>query len=166
VAGCGRLHGLVIVGEWPSLKAGGDGGGLMSEEAEALLGRMLAAIGLTMGDVLVTTIIKCLPEKNALPTLAEATACLPLLREEMAIAQPRIICAMGPLAAQAMLGRNSPLLRLRGQWHAFDTIPLIATFHPAFLLANPEMKSAAWQDLQLLQKKYTALLSEQRQPVR
>ncbi|MFZ5765340.1 MAG: uracil-DNA glycosylase [Thermodesulfobacteriota bacterium] len=124
----------------------------ISGEARELLVRMLAAINLTMADVFLTNIVKC-PATNGPVTAEQAAACLPLLLRQLDLLRPRVICTMGQLASQVMLKSSAPLLALRGRFHTIRGLPLLATFHPSLLLKSPEMKKAAWQDLQLIQKK-------------
>lgn len=124
----------------------------ISGEARELLVRMLAAINLTMADVFLTNIVKC-PATSEPVTAEQAAACLPLLLRQLDILHPRVICTMGHLASQVMLKSSAPLLALRGRFHTVRGLPLLATFHPSLLLKSPEMKKAAWQDLQLIQKK-------------
>jgi DNA polymerase len=146
-------------------KAGQTSGSEDDQQAEALCGeagelltRMLAAIKLKRKDVFLTHTVKCLPPGNRAPEPDEINACLTFLHRQIEVLKPRIICTMGPLAARALLKTNDSFFLLRGRFHEFQTIqgetlPLLPTFHPAFLIKNPEMKKASWQDLQMLQKK-------------
>jgi uracil-DNA glycosylase family 4 len=158
--GCGQPD-VLIVAEWPS--------GEDDRQAEAfcgpageLLTKMLAAINLTRDEVFLTYAVKCLPPANRAPTADEINTCLNFLHRQIEIMQPRVICTMGPLAASTLLRSADSLFRLRGRFHDFQTaqgeiVPLLPTFHPAFLIKNPEMKKASWHDLQLLQKKIAIL---------
>ncbi len=140
---------LFIVGEYPN--AVDDACGVLGSGPEGdLLTKMLAAIGLDMERVYVTSIVKCRVPEGKLPTRAETAACLPFLMAQIEVVSPRVICAMGPLAAQILLKSRQPLVRLRGRFHQLNGIPLMATFHPSYLLRNIEMKVAAWQDLQAI----------------
>ncbi len=143
---------LLIVGEWPDQDE--DRSGLPFQgEAGNLLDRMLAAIGLGRDRVYLTNIVKCRPEADNAPQPQEIKACQPFLSRQIAVVAPKVICAMGPLASQALLHSREPLSRLRGRFHSFHGIDLMPTFHPAFLIANPELKRATWHDLQLIQKR-------------
>lgn len=121
-----------------------------SGEVRDLLGKMLAAIGIPLEEVYLTNILKCRPDEGEAQAMARH--CLILLREQIRAVGPRMILAMGPLPAAVLLHSAKPLLQLRGKIHDFHGMPLIATYHPGFLLRNQEMKKAAWLDLQLLQR--------------
>lgn len=143
---------LFIVGEFPGSED--DGSGLPFQgEAGELLVRMMAAIGLNRTDLYLANLVKCCPGDGHEPLAEEISACLPFLLQQIAAVQPKVICAMGGLAAQALLHSRKNLLQLRGTWQSCQQIPLMPTFAPAFLLRNPEMKKAAWVDLQLIQKR-------------
>jgi DNA polymerase len=141
---------LLIVTDAPS--AEDDRSGLpMGGEPGQLLDKMLGAIGLSRDAVYLSLLTRC-PAQD--PADKEAVdACLPFLLKEIMLVAPKVICAMGPLAAQKLLHTSKPLSQLRGRFHDFQGIPLIPTFSPEFLLKNPEMKKATWLDLQMIQKK-------------
>jgi len=123
----------------------------MSGEPGQLLDKMLGAIGLSRAEAHLSLLTRChAPEQ---PGKEAVDACLPFLLKEIMLVAPKVICAMGPLAAQKLLHTNKPLSQLRGRFHDFQGIPLMPTFSPEFLLKNPEMKKATWLDLQLIQKK-------------
>jgi DNA polymerase len=147
---------LFICGDLPTAQDESDNSPF-SGEALVLLTRMLKAIGLELSDVYLTTLIKCLPQVQASPgggpTPAMIKACLPLLIAQIEAVAPTVICVMGQLATQALLHTQTPLIRLRGRFHTWQQIALMPTFDPGFLLKNPEMKKAAWIDLQLIQAK-------------
>jgi uracil-DNA glycosylase family 4 len=148
---------LVIVTGWPS-EDDDRLSQVLSGQAGELFDKMLAAINLSRQDVFIIQVVKCLTPGNRLPKADEINTCLPFLLRQIEILQPRLICTLGPLAAVALLKREESLFRLRGRIHAYHTmqgavIPLLPTIHPAFLLKNPDLKKASWQDLQLLQKK-------------
>jgi uracil-DNA glycosylase family 4 len=158
--GCGQPD-VLIVAEWPSREDDRQAEAFCGPVGE-LLTKMLAAINLTRNDVFLTHIVKCLPPANRTPAVEEITTCLNFLHRQIEIMQPRVICTMGPLAACTLLRTDDSLFRLRGRFHEFQTVrgeivPLLPTFHPDFLIKNPEMKKASWQDLQLLQKKVATL---------
>lgn len=148
---------LFIAGDWP----GPDDDRLatpFSGEPGDLLDKMLKAIKLERKDVFLTHIIKCCPPANRNPGPVEVKACLPYLYRQIEVISPKFICAMGPLATQTLLKTNEPFLRLRGRIYHYSSIggrdiPLLPTFHPGFLLKNPEMKKASWNDLQLIERK-------------
>jgi len=141
---------LMLIGEWPNAFEDAEGV-LFSGPAGDLLARMLQAINLDMEQVYITNIVKCRATEERPPAAGEIKACLPFLIEQIETVAPKVICAMGPLAAQTMLKSRQPLVRLRGSWQQFHGTALMSTFHPSYLLKNSEMKKAAWLDLQLIQ---------------
>ena len=145
---------LLIITDAPS--AEDDLSGLsMSGEPGQLLDKMLGAIGLSRDAVHLSLLTRCHAPET--PKKDEVDACLPFLLREIMLVTPKVICAMGPLAAQKLLHTNKPLSQLRGRFHDFQGLPLIPTFSPEFLLKNPEMKKATWLDLQMIQKKLQSL---------
>ncbi|NOX25376.1 MAG: uracil-DNA glycosylase [Deltaproteobacteria bacterium] len=149
---------LFIVGEYPDTVDDANGV-LCSGPAGDLLTKMLAAIGLDLERVYFTNIVKCRASEEKLPARDEIAACLPFLMAQIEVVSPRVICAMGPLAAQVLLKSRQPLVRLRGRFRQLNGIPLLATFHPSYLLRNFEMKEAAWQDLQAIHGRLTSPVS-------
>lgn len=119
--------------------------------AGQLLNAMLQAIGLQRDEVYIANILKCRPPDNRDPKPGEVACCEPWLMRQIELIQPRMILAVGRIAAQNLLQSETPIGKLRGQVHRFrDTgIPLLATYHPAYLLRSPKEKRKAWQDLQL-----------------
>ncbi len=129
---------------------------ILSGKAENLLNKMLSAIKLGENDVYLTTIIKCCPLADKIPGPEEIKACRPFIARQISALTPRVIYTLGQAAAQAMLNTREPLLRLRGRFHQFESIPLLPSFHPSFLLKNTEMKKAAWHDLQMIETRLQA----------
>ena len=124
--------------------------------AGQLLDRMLLALGLTRsGDgapgperqVYIANTLKCRPPGNRNPTPAELAACDPFLQRQIALVQPRIVLAMGRFAVQSLLGSSDAIGRLRGRVHMLGAMPVVVTYHPAYLLRNPADKARAWADL-------------------
>ena len=101
-------------------------------------------------DVYICNIIKCRPPNNRTPESDEIVACQPFLWEQLRAIGPRFICALGGPAAQTLLQTKEPISRLRGRFHDYHGIPLLPTFHPAFLLRNPNEKKTVWEDMKLL----------------
>jgi uracil-DNA glycosylase len=117
-------------------------------QAGKLLDNMLAAIKLKRGkNVYIANIVKCRPPGNRNPEANEIAQCLPYLERQIALIQPRLIVALGKVAANALLGRDATIASLRGMLHDYHGIPLIVTYHPAYLLRSPSEKAKAWQDL-------------------
>ena len=125
--------------------------------AGRLLTKMLSAIDLTREEVFIGNILKCRPPKNRDPLPDEVRNCESHLQAQLAIIQPALICTLGRIAAQTLLGISSPLGKLRGSLHDYQGIHLIATYHPAALLRNPNWKRGAWEDLLLLRREYDRL---------
>ncbi len=117
--------------------------------AGKLLNPMLQAIGLKREQVFIANILKCRPPENRDPAPLEAASCRPFLERQIALIQPRIILAVGRIAAQNLLNTDTPIGKLRGRVHRFGAqgIPLVVTYHPAYLLRSPREKSKAWDDL-------------------
>lgn len=126
----------------------------MEEGEESLLGKMLQAIKIKPHQIFVTNIVKCKSE-NTDPAYQKemATNCLSHTRQQIRIMQPAMICTMGQLSSQTVLQTSNQLMALRGHFHTFMDLPLMATYHPSQLLTIPELKKAAWYDLQLMQRK-------------
>ncbi len=141
---------LFIVGEWPNFSDDAEGNLFSGSEGD-LLAKMLRAIGLDMEQVYISSVVKCRASEEKPPTSLEIVTCLPFLIAQIEVVAPKVICAMGPLAAHTLLKSKQPLVRLRGRWQQFKGVPLMATFHPSYLLKNPEMKKATWVDLQAIQ---------------
>jgi uracil-DNA glycosylase len=122
-------------------------------EAGKLLDNMLMSIKLKRGDnVYIANIVKCRPPGNRAPDADEIAACLPYLQRQIELIQPKLIVALGKVASNALLGKEATLASLRGTLHDYRGIPLIVTYHPAYLLRSPSEKAKVWQDLCLAVK--------------
>jgi DNA polymerase len=117
--------------------------------AGLLLTEMLRAIGLTREEVFITNILKCRPPNNRDPRADEVESCNDYLQRQLKLIQPKIILAVGRIAAQTLLKTDMTLARLRGKVHAYNNTPVIVVYHPAYLLRSLPEKRKAWQDLQL-----------------
>ena len=116
--------------------------------AGKLLDNMLKALGLDrQHKVYIANVLKCRPPANRNPLPQEVAQCEPFLRRQIQLLQPRIILAMGRFAVQSLLGSNDPIGKLRGKVHRHGEIPVVVTYHPAYLLRNPADKARAWDDL-------------------
>ena len=140
----------LIIGEAPGKTEDLQGEPFVGRAGQ-LLNAMLFAAGLTREQVYIANILKCRPPNNRDPEPEEVVRCEPWLMRQIALIQPRIILAVGRIAAQNLLKTDTPIGKLRGSLHQLgDTgIPVIATYHPAYLLRSPLEKRKAWQDLQL-----------------
>ena len=139
----------MIVGEAPGADEDRQGEPFVGRAGQ-LLNEMLNAIGLQREQVYIANILKCRPPNNRDPKPEEAASCSPYLQRQIELIQPKVILALGRIAAQRLLQSNTSLARLRGQLHHLETTqcPLIVTYHPAYLLRSPAEKRKAWEDLQ------------------
>ena len=125
--------------------------------AGKLLDSMLAALGLKRGEgVYIANILKCRPPQNRDPLPAEAAACRGFLDRQIALVQPRVIVALGRVAAQNLLSSEIPIGKMRGQRFVYQGIPVVVTYHPAYLLRSPQEKAKAWADLKLARQVFQA----------
>lgn len=138
---------LMFIGEGPGAEEDRQGLPFVGAAGE-LLTRMIQAIDMTRQEVYIANVVKCRPPGNRDPQPDEISACRGYLERQIALVRPKLIVALGKIAAQALLGNDSPVGRMRGQWHQFGTIPLMVTYHPAALLHNPALKRPTWEDLQ------------------
>ncbi len=147
---------LLIVGDWCRADQQGVSGSLlMGADEDMMLARMMKAIKLEEDKYFVTSVIKCALKKGQQPKAEHVTSCLSFLHRQIHVLKPEVILAMGMIGARALLKKSEPLSRLRGRFHPFTpgegkAIPLMPTYHPNYLLQNPEMKQATWSDLQVL----------------
>lgn len=147
VFGCGSATArLVLVGEGPGREEDLQGIPFVGE-AGRLLERMLFAMGLSRDEVYICNVVKCRPPGNRDPAPPEIAACEPFLARQLTAIRPRVILALGRFAAQTLLQDDAPVSRLRGHWRSYQGLPLMPTYHPAFLLRNPVAKREAWEDL-------------------
>jgi DNA polymerase len=144
---------LVFVGEAPGREEDLQGRPFVGAAGQ-LLTKMIRAMGLAREDVYICNVLKDRPPENRTPEPKEIAACLPFLEQQLAIIQPKVMCALGAVAAKALLGPPVSITDIRGKVHDYHGIPLVPTFHPAYLLRNPSAKRLAWQDL----KRVKALL--------
>jgi len=138
---------LVFVGEGPGHDEDVQGEPFVGR-AGKLLTQMIEAMGLRRADVYICNVVKCRPPENRLPEKDEIAACSPFLIRQLEVIQPKVICCLGACAAQTLLQTNQGISRFRGEWLAWRGSRLIATYHPAYLLRNPNAKGEVWKDLQ------------------
>lgn len=142
---------LVFVGEGPGREE--DEVGLpFVGEAGRLLTKIIQAMGLSREEVYICNVVKCRPPRNRDPEEDEVETCLPFLKEQLKLIRPEVICALGRVAAQALLGREFKITSERGHWYSFMDISLMPTYHPAYLLRNPSAKRQVWEDVQKIMK--------------
>ncbi|MFO7640393.1 MAG: uracil-DNA glycosylase [Candidatus Competibacteraceae bacterium] len=147
----------LIVGEAPGADEDRQGEPFVGR-AGKLLDPMLQAIGLQREQVYIANILKCRPPDNREPTPAEAASCRPFLHRQIDLIRPRIILAVGRVAAQNLLETETPIGKLRGRVHTFSParLPLVVTYHPAYLLRSPREKRKSWDDLRLARRALAA----------
>jgi DNA polymerase len=151
VCGVGnRSADWLIIGEAPGADEDRQGEPFVGRAGQ-LLNEMLRAAGLAREQVFIANILKCRPPNNRDPKPAEVEQCLPYLQQQIARIQPRLILVVGRIAAHNLLGVNTPIGRLRGQVHYYGAtnIPVVVTYHPAYLLRSPGQKRKSWDDLML-----------------
>jgi uracil-DNA glycosylase family 4 len=143
---------LMFVGEAPGADEDRQGQPFVGKAGQ-LLTKMIEAMKFSRDDVYICNVVKCRPPENRNPEPDEITACEPFLKAQVASVRPKVIVTLGKFAAQALLRDQTAITRLRGQWREYEGIPLMPTFHPAYLLRVPTEKKLAWGDLQEVMKK-------------
>ncbi len=138
---------LVFVGEGPGADEDRQGLAFVGAAGQ-LLTKIISAMNLTREEVYICNVIKCRPPGNRNPEAAEIEACRPFLERQLATIAPEVICTLGSFAAQTLLDTTAPISRLRGRFHTYNGIKLMPTYHPAYLLRNPDQKRAVWEDVQ------------------
>jgi len=147
----------LVVGEAPGAEEDACGEPFTGPAGQ-LLDAMLAAIDLPRQSVFITTALKCRPPEDRDPRPAELAECLPYLAEQVAMVKPKIILAFGRVAAQNLLATDATLGALRGVVHHYgpSSIPVVVTYHPAYLLRSPGEKRKAWEDLKFARRTHAA----------
>ncbi len=140
---------LVFIGEGPGYEEDRRGEPFVGAAGQ-LLTKIIQAMGLTRDRVYISNVVKCRPPGNRNPLPDEIACCLPFLKRQLASIRPQAICALGSVAAQALLGTGEPISRLRGRFHDHQGILVMPTYHPAYLLRNPERKRDVWEDMKQL----------------
>ncbi len=143
---------LMFVGEAPGADEDQQGEPFVGRAGQ-LLNNMIAAMGLRREEVYIANIIKCRPPGNRTPLPEECAVCSPFLWRQIDAIRPRVLVALGAVAAKTLLAVNESMGALRGRWYQCRGIDLAVTYHPAYLLRNPPAKKDAWQDLQMVMKK-------------
>lgn len=137
---------LMFVGEAPGRDEDLQGAPFVGRAGQ-LLTKIIEAIGLKRSDVYIANVLKCRPPGNRNPLPEEIILCMPYLIKQIEIIQPKVLCALGTFAAQTLLNTKSPVGTLRGRFHEYKGIPTMVTFHPAYLLRNPNDKVKVWEDM-------------------
>ncbi len=147
---------LMFIGEGPGRDEDLQGEPFVGRAGQ-LLNRIIAAMGLERHEVYIANTVKCRPPRNRNPEPDELEACGPFLRRQVETIRPEIIVVLGRVAAQSLLQTKEPLGRLRGRVHEWLGIPVVCTYHPAYLLRNPADKGKTWQDVQVVMERLGAL---------
>jgi uracil-DNA glycosylase len=148
---------LVFVGEGPGAEEDAAGRPFVGEAGKLLTKIIENGMGLKREDVYICNVVKCRPPNNRDPEAEEVQTCLPFLEQQLNIVKPEVICTLGRIAAQTLLGREFKITVERGNWFSYRRIPLMATFHPAYILRNPSderrLKGLVWEDVKKIMRR-------------
>jgi DNA polymerase len=147
----------MFVGEAPGADEDRQGVPFVGRAGMLLTDMITKGMGLTRDEVYIANVLKSRPPENRTPEADEVANCFPYLERQIEIIQPRIICALGKFAAQTLLGTQEPITRLRGRFHERNGIQIMPTFHPAYLLRNPEDKKLVWEDAKQIMREMDLL---------
>jgi len=150
---------LVFIGEGPGYEEDRQGEPFVGAAGQ-LLTKIIHAIGLTRDKVYICNVVKCRPPGNRNPLPDEMARCLPVLKRQLSSIRPAVICTLGSVATQALLDVDTPISRLRGRFHDYQDIPVMPTYHPAYLLRNPERKRDVWEDMKQVMSRINRGLNE------
>ena len=142
---------LMFVGEGPGADEDAQGEPFVGRAGQ-LLNNMISAMGLKREDVYIANVVKCRPPGNRTPEKDECDVCSPFLLRQIEAIKPKVIVALGAVAAKNLLAVNDSMANLRGRWYDFRGARLAVTYHPAYLLRDPRQKKEAWKDLQMVMK--------------
>jgi len=140
---------LMFIGEGPGADEDLKGEPFVGRAGQ-LLTQIIKAMGLTREQVYIANVVKCRPPENRNPEPDEIEQCSPFLRAQIASINPAVIVALGKFAAQTLLGVETPISRMRGQFHQMGPVPVMPTFHPSYLLRNPGAKREVWEDMKMV----------------
>jgi uracil-DNA glycosylase len=140
---------LMFVGEGPGRDEDEQGEPFVGR-AGKLLTKIIEAMNLKRSDIYIANVVKCRPPNNRFPEPIEVETCIPFLIKQISAIQPEMIVTLGNLAAHNLLKTKTGVTALRGRFHDFEGIPVMPTFHPAYLLRNPPKKREVWEDMQLV----------------
>lgn len=143
---------LVFVGEAPGADEDAQGEPFVGKAGQLLTDIITKGMKMRREDVYICNVLKCRPPNNRNPNPAEMSCCEPYLIQQLAQIRPKVICALGGVAAKCLLQTEESVGRLRGQWHNYQGIPLRVTYHPAYLLRTPSDKGKTWADIQEVMK--------------
>ena len=137
---------VMFVGEGPGADEDEQGLAFVGRAGQ-LLTKMILAMGYTREQVFIGNIVKCRPPGNRVPTPEEMEGCIPYLKRQIAVIQPKLIVCLGATAARGLVNETMPIGKARGSWREFEGIPVMLTLHPAYLLRDPRQKAPCWADL-------------------
>lgn len=143
----------MFVGEAPGADEDATGVPFVGRAGQLLTKMIEAGMGLSREDVYIANVLKCRPPGNRNPEPAEIASCRPYLERQIELVRPAVLVALGKFAAHFLLDTEEPITRLRGRWGERNGIPVMPTYHPSFLLRQPERKKEAWDDLQQVLRK-------------
>ena len=143
---------LMFIGEAPGRDEDLEGEPFVGRAGE-LLTKIIQAMGYKRHEVYIANVLKCRPPENRTPLPDEVQNCLPYLVEQITLVQPQVIVALGAVAVRALLDVQLGITKMRGNWYEFHGIPIMPTFHPAYLLRNPGAKREVWQDMQAVMER-------------
>jgi DNA polymerase len=143
---------LMFVGEGPGADEDEQGEPFVGRAGQ-LLTQIIKAMGFAREEVYIANVVKCRPPGNRNPEPDEIAQCVPFLHAQIAAIRPSVIVALGKFAAQTLLRTETPISRLRGQFHRIDDFDVMPTFHPSYLLRNPAAKREVWEDMKMVMKK-------------
>ena len=150
VFGKGNPHArLMFIGEGPGFEEDQSGIPFVGKAGQ-LLDKMIAAMQFSLDEVYIANVVKCRPPGNRVPDEKEAEACIGYLKRQIELVQPEVIVLLGATAVRFLLEKTEGITRLRGNWQAYNGIPVMPTYHPAFLLRQESAKRAAWSDLKMV----------------
>lgn len=138
---------IVFVGEAPGAEEDRLGEPFVGRSGK-LLTKMIEAMGLSREEIYICNVVKCRPPLNRNPEADEVMACEPFLKKQLAIIKPKVIVTLGRYASQCLVKSADKMSELRGKWQVYENIPLMPTYHPAYLLRSPSKKKDTWEDLQ------------------
>lgn len=141
---------LMFIGEAPGADEDEQGEPFVGRAGQLLNNMITKGMGLRREDVYIANIIKCRPPNNRTPERDECETCSPFLMRQIEVIRPKVIVALGSVAAKTLLAINASMSELRGRWYEFRGTKLAVTYHPAFLLRDPRQKKEAWKDLQMV----------------
>ena len=137
---------VMFIGEGPGADEDEQGLAFVGRAGQ-LLTKMINAMGYAREQVFIGNIVKCRPPGNRVPTPEEMAGCIPYLKRQIAVIQPKLIVCLGATAARGLVNETMPIGKARGSWREFEGIPVMLTFHPAYLLRDPRQKAPCWSDL-------------------